>query len=236
MRETGAHSHENREEETARAAGDANPRGAHGVGRDGNGAREGGEGGGRRAGWSAPPRRRPLGALTRRATSATNTPKIARSSRSSRVMRSAFARERGPEALALRDAPATVFGTRVAVSSLVRDGRPRRRRATGLGRALVPSFDGALEPSFRGCLLLARRVRVRVSSPVAPRAFGSSSSRAADYHTHVVKPGENLSYIAQDFATSIPRSARRTACVTPTETSSTRARRSACPSPPTTAA
>ena len=38
---------------------------------------------------------------------------------------------------------------------------------------------------------------------VAPRAFGSSSSRAADYHTHVVKPGENLSYIAQDFATSI---------------------------------
>ena len=39
--ETGAHSDENREEETARAAGQASPRGAHGVGRDENDARGG---------------------------------------------------------------------------------------------------------------------------------------------------------------------------------------------------
>ena len=46
---------------------------------------------------------------------------------------------------------------------------------------------------------------VRGRRSVPTRAFGSSSSRATakDYHTHIVKPGENLSYIARDFATSI---------------------------------
>ena len=151
-RETGAHSDENREEETARAAGHIEPA-WRAWRRSGRKRRaRGGEGRGRRARRSAPPRRRPLGAPTRRVTSERpghKHPKIARDVRGVSRAIVQLRGKNGMEALALRDAPATVSGTRVVESSLLRDGRPRRRRATGIGRALVPSFDRAVEPSFR---------------------------------------------------------------------------------------
>ena len=69
----------------------------------------------------------------------------------------------------------------------------RRSTAPSSRRFANVSFSRDASASARG----------RRSVPT--RAFGSSSSRATakDYHTHIVKPGENLSYIARDFATSI---------------------------------